>query len=384
MARLKAPPLALYIHIPWCLSKCPYCDFNSHAARGEPPFRDYLRALLEDLERDLEWLEGRRPLSPLISIFFGGGTPSLLPPDLLAELLEAISERLPLEEGVEITLEANPATLERPRLRALAEAGINRLSLGIQSFQDRLLKAIGRIHSASEAIAAVEEARESGFRALNLDLMFGLPGQTLKEGIADVERAIALSPDHISYYQLTLEPGTPFARRPPPFPPEETTAAIEEAGRERLEAAGYRRYEISAFARPGKACRHNLNYWRFGDYLGLGAGAHAKITDIASGKIFRLAKRRHPERYLRGEFLEARWEVAAREVALEFFMNRLRLREPLLPEEFEERTGLGWEEVAPKISRLCREGFLEEGRGGIACTPWGWERLNEILLHFLE
>ncbi len=380
---MRTPPLALYIHFPWCLKKCPYCDFNSHAVRGRLPTELYLRRLLQDLDGDLEWLSGRRPLTPPISIFLGGGTPSLFPPEGIGELLEAIRRRLPWEGEIEITLEANPARLERPRLRELAACGINRLSLGVQSFQDHLLKRIGRLHTAQEAVRAVEEAKRCGFRSLNIDLMYGLPGQTLEEAIRDIEMAIRLDPDHLSYYQLTIEAGTPFAKKRPTLPDEEVIAAIEREGRGRLEMAGYRRYEISAFAKEGHRCCHNLNYWRFGDYLGIGAGAHGKITDLRHRTLWRLAKNRSPGRYLEGSFREHLVEVPEGERPLEFLMNRLRLREGFTPREFETATGMGWAAIEPEIAALARHGFLEMG-DEIACSAWGWERLDALLVAFME
>lgn len=381
---LEAPPLALYIHFPWCLRKCPYCDFNSHTLRRELPAERYLQALLEDLNRDLNWLKDRRPLTPLISIFLGGGTPSLFPPEVIARLLEEIRKWLPWHEEIEVTLEANPATLERSRLEELATCRINRLSLGVQSFQNHLLQKIGRLHTAQEAIETVEEAHRCGFRSLNIDLMYGLPGQTVAEGVCDVETALKLAPDHISYYQLTLEPGTPFAKKPPPLPDEETILTIEQTGRVLLEAAGYQRYEISAFAREGHRCRHNLNYWNFGDYLGIGAGAHSKITDTANQTLWRLAKRRSPHLYLKGEFLEKRKQVPFEERPFEFFMNVLRLRDGFSVSQFEKGTGCPWSSVKAKIEELKVEGFLNEENSKIRCTPWGWDRLDTILLALME
>ncbi|HCO42772.1 MAG TPA: oxygen-independent coproporphyrinogen III oxidase-like protein, partial [Gammaproteobacteria bacterium] len=266
----SAPPLSLYVHLPWCVRKCPYCDFNSHVAGAALPQAAYIDALLRDLEADLPLVWGR----PVISVFLGGGTPSLFEPDAIDRLLSELRARLPVLAGAEITLEANPGTLDTARLAGFREAGVNRLSLGVQSFDDACLKALGRIHDAAAARRAVQVARACGFERLNLDLMFGLPGQDVDQALRDLDTALAAEPGHLSWYQLTLEPNTVFYSHPPPLPAPERMEAIYEAGLARLAAAGYSRYEVSAYARPGHGCQHNVNYWQFGDYLGIGAGAH--------------------------------------------------------------------------------------------------------------
>ncbi len=288
------PPLTLYIHVPWCVRKCPYCDFNSHALREAIPEQAYITALLADLEQELPAVWGRT----VETVFIGGGTPSLLSPAAFERLLGEIRARLSLKPGAEITLEANPGTVDQASFAGFREAGINRLSLGIQSFQPRLLENIGRIHNDSEALAAIEAARQAGFDNINLDLMFGLPGQDIAQAIMDLRTAAALAPEHLSWYELTIEPNTWFHRHPPERGDDETRWEMQAAGYALLQAAGYTRYETSAHARDGRQCRHNLNYWQFGDYLGIGAGAHGKITDAASQRIYRVAKVRHPRNYL--------------------------------------------------------------------------------------
>src|SRR6185437_11244761 len=278
------PPLSLYLHIPWCVKKCPYCDFNSHGLHGELPVREYVGALLADLDRDIadftEALCGRE----IISVFFGGGTPSLFPPDAIAEILDGASKRLPFARDCEITLETNPGTVDHGRLDGYARAGVNRISFGVQSFDDEKLRTLGRIHSAEEARAAIALAQDAGLDNINLDLMYALPNQTLAGALADVDHAIALEPAHISHYQLTLEPNTAFAANPPPLPDDDHAWAMQEACQAQLARAGYAQYEISAYARASRRCAHNLNYWRFGDYLGIGAGAHGKISEAVSRK----------------------------------------------------------------------------------------------------
>ena len=288
------PPLSLYIHIPWCMRKCPYCDFNSHEVREKIPETKYIRALTDDLEQDLPSVWGRT----IETIFIGGGTPSLFSADAISQLLSDIRARIPLKPDAEITLEANPGTVDQERFKGFREAGINRLSIGVQSFQANLLRKIGRIHDDLEARVAIDAAQRAGFDNVNLDLMFGLPGQTTDQALADLQTAMALQPAHISWYELTIEPNTWFHRHPPEQPDDNLLLTMQEAGRELLEKGGYTRYEVSAFSQTGKQCRHNLNYWKFGDYLGIGAGAHAKITDAASCTIARTSKIKHPRAYL--------------------------------------------------------------------------------------
>jgi len=379
---LSPPPLALYIHLPWCVRKCPYCDFNSHALRSELPEQAYIEALLSDLEQDLEKTTAR----PLSSIFFGGGTPSLFSPDSLESLLAGIRTRIAWTDSIEITLEANPGAVERHKFKEFREIGINRLSLGIQSFHDTSLAALGRIHDGHDALTAVHAAREAGFSNLNLDLMFGLPGQDISDALRDVETAIELNPTHISYYQLTLEPNTLFSKYPPPLPPEDTLWKVQQSCQQRLGEAGYAQYEISAHAREGYQCRHNLGYWRFDDYLGIGAGAHSKLTFPAEGGIRRLWKVRHPLHYLekaRGpQRIGGHRPVPKEERPLEFFMNALRLAEGFSVSQFEQRTGLPFRDMEDKIEELIGEHWLLRRGDRIRCSRRGWNFLDSLLQHF--
>lgn len=367
------------MHLPWCVRKCPYCDFNSHELRGAAPFAAYVDALLEDLEEDLPLAAGRE----VTTVFFGGGTPSLCPPSLVGRFLEGLAARLPLSSRVEVTLEANPGAVEHGRFSELAAAGVNRISLGVQSFQPRLLQAIGRIHDARESRAAIDELGRAGIGNFNLDLMFGLPGQTLEESAADLDAALAADPPHLSLYQLTLEPGTPFHRRPPALPDEDQCWAMEEAAAARLEAAGYRRYEISAWARPGHECRHNLNYWSFGDYVGIGAGAHGKLT-LADGRIVRRQRRRRPLGWLEGARIEAERLLAPEERLFEFMLNALRLAEGFRLDAFERLTGLPAAAALAGLEEGRRRGLLATPDG--ACwqpTPLGRRFLNDLQALFL-
>ncbi|WP_422666953.1 radical SAM family heme chaperone HemW [Billgrantia saliphila] len=379
------PPLALYVHVPWCVRKCPYCDFNSHGVGrdSELPEAAYLAALLEDLDADLPLARGRE----LTSIFIGGGTPSLMSAGFYASLLEGVAHRLPLADDIEITLEANPGTLERGRFRGYREAGINRLSLGVQSFQSAQLAVLGRIHSGEDAVAAVQEARAAGFDNLNLDLMHGLPGQTPELALADLERALELAPEHLSWYQLTLEPNTEFHSRPPILPEEEMLWDIQDLGHERLEIEGLARYEISAYARPGRRSRHNLNYWRFGDYLGIGAGSHAKLSAPAEGGrlyIERRWKTRQPEAYLRRRqdprgFVAGRDEVGEDELPLEFAMNALRLVEGVALDDWADHTGRPLKVLEARLGAARKKGLLEESVPRLQASPRGLLFLNELL-----
>ncbi len=384
MTSLMAPPLSLYVHLPWCRRKCPYCDFNSHRLPSQPPFADYVAALLADLEQDLALLPAPRPV---ISIFLGGGTPSLFPPEEIARLLAGIAARLPLASGAEITLEANPGTLERGRFAAYREGGVNRFSLGVQSFDPAALAALGRIHGPEEAEAALMELATAPGSRFNLDLMYGLPGQDPALALADLERALAHAPEHLSHYQLTLEPGTPFAAKPPALPDEEQLLAIESACRRRLAQAGLRRYEVSAYARPGAESVHNLNYWRYGDYLGIGAGAHGKITFPEQGRILRLAKQPHPGRFMASAGGEARIasrrEVVAAERAFEFLLNGLRLTDGFTFDDFEQRTGLSRSLILPRLDALAEQDLIEGDRHRARASARGLELLNEILEVFL-
>ncbi|WP_404294998.1 radical SAM family heme chaperone HemW [Halomonas sp.] len=382
---MSLPPLALYVHVPWCVRKCPYCDFNSHGVGRDAslPEADYLKALLADLDADLALARDRE----LVSLFIGGGTPSLMSAEFYRELLTGIAARLPMAHDIEITLEANPGTLERGRFAGYREAGINRLSLGVQSFQDAQLEALGRIHSGSDAETAVVEARAAGFDNLNLDVMHGLPGQTPALALEDLERALALSPEHLSWYQLTLEPNTEFHSRPPQLPEEEVLWDIQDLGHARLEEAGLARYEISAYARSGRRSRHNLNYWRFGDYLGIGAGAHGKLSagDGSAGlMIERRWKVRQPEAYLRRQrdprgFLAGRHRIQESELALEFSMNALRLVEGVSLSRWRTTTGRSIAMLEARLSSARKKGLLVEDANRLQASPQGLLFLNDLL-----
>jgi oxygen-independent coproporphyrinogen-3 oxidase len=379
VAGLQLPPLGLYVHLPWCVRKCPYCDFNSHQLRGELPAERYLRALLDDLEQDLA-LTGQRPVA---HIFFGGGTPSLFSARQIGTLLSEIRARLDLAEGAEISLEANPGTIERDSFGAYREAGVNRISLGAQSFNPQCLARIGRIHGLEEIETSISSLHGAGLENFNIDLMYALPGQDVPQALEDVRRAIGAGAAHISHYQLTLEPNTAFAAHPPPLPGEEMAWNMAERAAAMLEGAGYRQYEISAWARPGSECVHNLNYWRYGDYLGVGAGAHSKLTDASLGSIRRLAKARHPERYMAGERIAEDRAVEGGERLFEYFLNRLRLKESIAPQEFTARTGLDWEvALARAVPALDRE-LLSYEHGQLSHTETGWRFVNDIQALFL-
>ncbi len=373
-------PLTVYVHVPWCVRKCPYCDFNSHTLNGELPEAAYVDALLRDVDRDLPLVWGRRP----VSVFIGGGTPSLLTAESIDRLLSGRRARLVMAPGAEITLEANPGTVEIGRFREYRAAGINRLSIGVQSFDDRTLAAIGRVHDGAGARRAAEAAHAAGFADFNLDLMYGLPAQTAAGALQDVQDAIDLEPSHISHYQLTLEPNTPFFRQPLPLPPEETIGIIEESCRERLDRAGFRRYEVSAYARGGRECVHNRNYWEFGDYLAIGSGAHGKLTDAGRGRVLRRSKKRHPGAYLDAEgFLDRERALSRADLILEFVMNGLRLVEGFPTALFGARTGLGLSELEPALGEATSRGLLERSPSRIRPTPLGFRFLNDLVELFL-
>jgi oxygen-independent coproporphyrinogen-3 oxidase len=377
------PPLSLYIHIPWCVRKCPYCDFNSHAVRDEIPEAAYTTALLADLEQELQTVWGRT----VETVFIGGGTPSLMTAAAIDRLLGEIRARLPLKPGAEITLEANPGTVDRIKFADFREAGITRLSLGIQSFQPTLLNNIGRIHNDAEAIAAFECARQAGFDNINLDLMFGLPGQDIRLSMEDLYTATALAPEHISWYELTIEPNTWFHRHPPGRGDEDTRWEMQSAGHALLQKAGYTRYEISAYARSGRQCRHNLNYWQFGDYLGIGAGAHGKITDAASQRIYRTTKVRHPRSYLETantpQRIISRDELNKDDALLEFAMNALRLEHGFSIPGFVAATGLAARSIEPGIQHAMERGLLARDQDNIFTTARGRRYLNDLLQYWV-
>jgi len=389
VATASAPPLALYLHFPWCVRKCPYCDFNSHALHGELPQAAYLDALWVDLEA--QWPAGRD--RPIVSLFLGGGTPSLFGPDALGRFFERLRERVPIAPDAEVTLEANPGTIERGRFADYRAAGINRVSLGAQSFDAAQLVTLGRIHGAGDTHAAVAELRAAGIDNFNLDLMYGLPGQTLDGALADLRTAIALGPAHLSHYQLTMEPGTVFGGRPPAgLPDDEAAWSMQRACQAELARCGYAQYETSAYARAGAQCAHNLNYWRFGDYLGVGAGAHGKLTQGAAGgaalAVARTVREREPRRYLaRGHRgAPATTAVAGADLPFEFMMNALRLVGGFEEALFTARTGLAWSELAAPIARLRERGLLES----IAGEPRRWRPtelgqrfLNDVIAEFL-
>lgn len=382
MSTPATPPLSLYVHIPWCVRKCPYCDFNSHAQDGPLPEPAYVAALLTDLEREATQ---RAAQPPLQTIFIGGGTPSLLSPAAVQTLLDGVQTRWPCATDLEVTLEANPGTAEGERFAGYAAAGVTRLSIGVQSFDDAALQRLGRIHDGAEARRAIELAQTAGFRSINLDLMFGLPHQNADQARRDLEAALAFAPHHLSWYQLTLEPNTWFHHAPPPLPDDDVCWAMQEAGQAHLAAAGYDHYEISAFCRPGHACRHNLNYWRFGDYLGIGAGAHGKHTQT-NGRVLRTRKPRNPQAYLRAMTHAeppTEQEVPRAELGLEFMMNALRLRDGCTPDLFEARTGLARGHVAAAIEQAQQRGLLERSKTRWTPTPHGRRFLNDLVALFL-
>jgi oxygen-independent coproporphyrinogen-3 oxidase len=385
---LFAPPLALYVHMPWCVKKCPYCDFNSHGLRGEPPYATYVQTLLDDLDADRRDFGGALEGRTIVSVFFGGGTPSLFSPELIARFLDGARERLPFAAACEVTLETNPGTVEHGRFDGYLAAGVNRISFGIQSFDDGKLKRLGRIHSAGEAEAAVKSAQDAGIDNINLDLMYALPEQSLDGALSDVDRAAALQPTHISHYQLTLEPNTVFAAHPPPLPDDDAAWTMQEACEARLAAAGYAQYEISAYAQAGRRCEHNLNYWRFGDYLGIGAGAHGKLTDSGNGQVFRRWKTRHPNAYLEAAGGPARIgghaAVATEELPFEYMLNALRLIDGVPIEEFSARTGLPLQHIADRLAQARQRGWLQADPQHLGTTALGQRFLNDVIASFLD
>ncbi len=375
------PPLALYVHIPWCLRKCPYCDFNSHEAKGDVPEHRYVDALIADLEQALPLVWGR----PVHSIFFGGGTPSLFAPESLDRFLSAARALLPIEPDAEITLEANPGTFEQAKFAAFRALGINRLSIGIQSFDGGMLKSLGRVHDDREAHRAVEIAARN-FDNFNLDLMYALPGQSPEQAAVDIREAVAAGAPHVSAYHLTIEPNTYFHRYPPAVPDDDTSAGMQIALEEMLAAAGYEHYETSAFARPGRQARHNLNYWRFGDYLGIGAGAHGKLS--FRDRVLRQVRHRHPRDYmdrtLAGDAVQTAQDVTVAELPFEFMMNALRLTGGFPTTLFTERTSLPLSAVLPRLADAERRGFIERDAMQVRPTETGQRFLNELLQIFLE
>ncbi|MBO9679235.1 MAG: oxygen-independent coproporphyrinogen III oxidase-like protein [Acidovorax sp.] len=379
------PPLSLYIHLPWCLKKCPYCDFNSHEFRaeggsGELPEQRYLDALVADLEGALPLIWGRT----VHSVFIGGGTPSLFSPQAIDRLLSDIRARLRLEADCEITLEANPGTFEKDRFRAFRAAGVTRLSVGVQSFDDRFLKALGRVHDREQALAAVQEAAQA-FETFNLDIMYALPGQTLQDLERDIDTALALAPPHISIYHLTIEPNTYFAKHPPVVPEDEQAYAMLDRITEMTAAAGLSRYEVSAYARAGHQCFHNTNYWQFGDYLGIGAGAHSKLS--FAHRVVRQVRFREPRLYmdnaLAGQAVAQDEEVRRADLPFEYMLNALRLREGFALQDFSERTGLPVTAIARGLEEAERKGLIERDMARVRPTERGFDFLSDLQALFL-
>lgn len=373
---IKAIPLSLYIHVPWCVQKCPYCDFNSHTLKGGLPEQEYVAHLLDDLRADAYLAQGRA----ISTIFIGGGTPSLLSPVAIERLLKGVADIIPLVENAEITLEANPGTVETGRFEGFLDAGVNRISIGVQSFAEDKLQRLGRIHDPKQADFAIQQARQIPLRTFNTDIMHGLPGQEIAEGLSDVKRVIAHQPPHISWYQLTIEPNTSFYSQPPKLPDDEILWEIQEQGDKLLAEAGYEQYEISAYARPGQQCQHNLNYWRFGDYLGIGCGAHGKIS--LPDQILRTEKVKHPRGYmeLHKPYMYKQWPVVQSDYPFEYFMNRLRLVEPCPLDEYQQRTGYELPETQLKLLEdAAQQGLLTLSDTAWQVTPLGRRYLNTLL-----
>lgn len=378
---LELPPLSLYIHVPWCVRKCPYCDFNSHAQRGELPEAEYIQCLLDDLQEEQHFAQGRT----IQTIFIGGGTPSLFSADSFKKLLDQIDQIIPIDKDAEITLEANPGTFEQEKFTGFRDAGINRLSIGIQSFNDSHLTSLGRIHSAEEAIKAAAMAREL-FPRFNLDLMHGLPGQDCSGALADLKQAIALQPDHLSWYQLTIEPNTEFHTHTPTLPIDETLWDIQEQGLALIQSAGYKQYEVSAYAKsPEQQSRHNLNYWRFGDYLGIGAGAHGKITLLEEQKIIRRWKQKQPKAYMqKSTRLTGETEITQEELPFEFMLNALRLCQGVPAELFSKRTGLDLGCIEAELKQARDKNLLTKSPETLQPTNNGQYFLNDLLSIFIK
>ncbi|WP_354625389.1 radical SAM family heme chaperone HemW [Psychromonas sp. MME2] len=379
---LQLPPLSLYIHFPWCIEKCPYCDFNSHKLQGTIPEQAYLQALLDDLNNELVYVQGRQ----LESIFIGGGTPSLISASGIAWLLTEIKQKIPFKKEIEITLEANPGAIENQKISDFKKAGISRFSFGVQSFQQQKLTLLGRIHGPQEAVNAAKQATAVGMKTFNLDLMHGLPEQTLTDALEDLQTAIALQPTHLSWYQLTIEPNTQYFSHPPKLPEDELLWEIQEAGVKLLAENGYQQYEISGYCKTGFACQHNLNYWRFGDYIGIGCGAHGKLTLPLENKIIRSSKIKHPKGYLDKSrpFIDHTHVVAKDEIAFEYMMNRLRLFEVIPFKEFEAYTGLSVATIEPAITAAINKNLLVKNSDNWQVTELGHRYLNELLTLFME
>ena len=370
------PPLSLYIHIPWCVRKCPYCDFNSHAAGEHLPEDEYIQALVRDLEQQLPSVWGRR----LQSIFIGGGTPSLFSPTALQTLLSHIRMLIPCPPNMEVTMEANPGTFEQEKFNGFFQAGINRLSIGVQSFNDKQLKQLGRIHSAQEALNAIEMAKQAGFENINLDIMFGLPEQSLKQGLQDLQTAIDCQPSHLSWYQLTVEPNTLFYSQPPSLPDDEDIWELQQQGQALLQQHGYQQYEISAYAKSGKQCQHNLNYWQFGDYLAIGAGAHGKISRADDHSIRRYAQHRQPQQYLDAtNKTSSEHFISNADRSYEFMLNSLRLKQGFTLELFEQYTGLNRQVIEGRCEQAIEKGLLSRQGSQLRASETGYLFLNDLI-----
>ncbi len=385
---LTPPDLSLYVHIPWCVQKCPYCDFNSHALKTEIPEDLYIDALLEDLDSDIERYQLAGDRRKLHSIFIGGGTPSLISAQGIKRLLDEIEKRIEFKNNIEITMEANPGTIEAERFTGYQKAGVTRISIGVQSFDPEKLQRLGRIHGKEEALGAAELAHRIGLTSFNLDLMHGLPDQTTEQALADLDQAIALNPPHLSWYQLTIEPNTLFYFKPPTLPDDDALWDIFELGHQKLTEAGYVQYEISGYSKPEYQCQHNLNYWRFGDYLGIGCGSHGKLS-FSDGRIVRTTKVKHPKGYLAAyqnlakPYLDTEQFVADEDRPFEFFMNRFRLMEPCPKRDFTATTGLDLEMIKPTIDWALEQGYLSEDETHWQITEKGKLFLNDLLEAFM-
>lgn len=377
------PPLSLYVHLPWCVKKCPYCDFNSHTFESGLPEEQYVNSLIADLEHQLPSIWGRR----IISVFIGGGTPSLFSAESLQKIMRTIRSHLNCLPNMEVTMEANPGTVEQEKFNGFYAAGVNRLSIGVQSFDNKKLQALGRIHNAGEAINALDVARKAGFENINLDLMFGLPEQSIEQGLSDLQQAIDLSPQHISWYQLTIEPNTFFYSHPPVTPADDDIWEMQQQGQKMLAQAGYEQYEISAYAKTGQQCKHNLNYWQFGDYLALGAGAHGKITRADSAEITRYWQLRKPDDYMLAAANSKTSGVEkpdTQQIIFEFMLNTLRLKQGFELSIFEQHTGLPVAAITQQCDRAIKQGLLEKKDNTYAATEQGYLFLNDLVNCFSD
>lgn len=388
MSQLIPPALSLYVHIPWCVQKCPYCDFNSHALKAEIPEKEYIDALLQDLEADIQRYQLESNPRLLHSIFIGGGTPSLISAQGIATLLSGIETRLPFKPNIEITMEANPGTIEAERFAGYQRAGVTRISVGVQSFEQQKLDKLGRIHGQDEAVNAAKLAHRIGLNSFNLDLMHGLPDQSVEQALDDLQKAIDLEPPHLSWYQLTIEPNTLFYYKQPTLPDDDDLWDIFDLGHKKLADAGYVQYEISGYSKPGYQCQHNLNYWRFGDYLGIGCGSHGKIS-FADGRIVRTTKIKHPKGYLAAydnmvkPYLSNEDHVAAQDRPFEFFMNRFRLIEACPKQDFLDTTGLDFDAIQETIDWAIEMGYIDESDSHWQITEKGKLFLNDLLEAFM-